>query len=444
MKEQGAEQESEEVPTFTLADSSDDDEPEEPRTAPRRPRRKRSEVHGTVPTRSSVRLTSSAAPAPGFMSNIARDERGHAVMVRTDKSDLSVDERYHVVAAVKDGKAAGKKIADVLKELGVGKNQYARYVKQLKEVGHLQSFKKGRVGAKRKVTGDLYEKFREINRKHSGDKTYRELAVLLERHTGVKVHHTTLGRAAKRSGWRLCAKYFSPHLSPELRAERKAWAEQHVDDDWHAHVDIDEKWFYTLTRKRKRKVDPEWAEEGGPGRTPIPYLKSHIPKVMFLSVIGRPNAAQKFDGRHGIWRCSVPDVTKRKSKNRPAGVPIERDVVITAEFFENQMRTQVVPACLQKMRWAKQITIQMDNARPHIGGGLLDKLNAWGATLKPKVAFIMQPSNSPDTNLNDLCFFSSLASAVSKTLTLNRCSRRWSRRPTAHGTPPRGWTSSGV
>ena len=123
-REQGADQESEEVPTFTLADSSDDDEPEEPRAAPRRPRRKQSEVHGTAPTRSSARLVSSAAPAPGFMSDIARDERGHAMMVRTDKRDLSVDERYHVVAAVKDGKAAGKKVADVLKELGVRKNQY--------------------------------------------------------------------------------------------------------------------------------------------------------------------------------------------------------------------------------------------------------------------------------------------------------------------------------
>jgi transposase-like protein len=67
------------------------------------------------------------------------------------KSDLSVDDRYRVVMAVKDGKAAGKKVADVLKDLGVGKNSYARYVKQLKEVGHLQSSKKGRVGAKRKV-----------------------------------------------------------------------------------------------------------------------------------------------------------------------------------------------------------------------------------------------------------------------------------------------------
>ena len=44
-------------------------------------------------------------------------------MVRTDKSDLSVEERYRGAAAVKDGKASGKKIANVLKELGVGKNQ---------------------------------------------------------------------------------------------------------------------------------------------------------------------------------------------------------------------------------------------------------------------------------------------------------------------------------
>ena len=364
-REQGAEQE---VPTFTLPDSSDDDEPEEPRAAPRRQRRKQSEVHGTVPTRSSARLKSSEAPGPGFMSDIARDERGHAVMVRTDKRDLTVDERYQFVAAVEKGIAEGRKIADVTKEWGVGINMYARMKKQLKEVGHLQNFKKGRVGAKRKVTGDLYEKFRENNRKHRGDKTYRELAVLLKRHTGVKVHHTTLGRTAKRSDWRLCTKYYSPHLAPELRAERKAWAEQHVDDDWHAHVDIDEKWFYTLTRKRKRKVDPEWAEEGGPSRTPIPYLKSHIPKVMFLSVIGRPNAAQKFDGRLGIWRCSVPDVTKRRSKNRPAGVLIERDVVITAEFFENQMRTQVVPAYEDAGRAGVPAEDEMGEADHHPDG----------------------------------------------------------------------------
>ena len=141
-----------------------------------------------------------------------------------------MDERYHVVAAVNDGKAAGKKVADVLKELGVGKNQYARYVKRLKEDGHLQNSKKGRVGPKRQVSGELYEKLREINRKHRGDKTYRELAVLLKRHTGIKVGHATLAGTAKYSGWRLCAKYFSPHLSPELRDQRTRRAQQLVDD----------------------------------------------------------------------------------------------------------------------------------------------------------------------------------------------------------------------
>ena len=80
--------------------------------------------------------------------------------------------------------------------------------------------------------------------------------------------------------------------------------------------------FYTLTRKRKRKVEPKWAEEGGPGRTPIPS-KSQIPKVMFTSAISRTCAARNFDRRVGIRRFSVPDVTERRSKNRAALVAIE-------------------------------------------------------------------------------------------------------------------------
>ena len=37
------------------------------------------------------------------MSDIARNKRGHAVMVRTDKRDLTVDERHQFVAAVEKG-----------------------------------------------------------------------------------------------------------------------------------------------------------------------------------------------------------------------------------------------------------------------------------------------------------------------------------------------------
>ena len=50
------------------------------------------------------------------MSIIARDQREHAVMVRTDRNVLTVDERYQFVAAVESGIAEGRKIADVTRE----------------------------------------------------------------------------------------------------------------------------------------------------------------------------------------------------------------------------------------------------------------------------------------------------------------------------------------
>jgi hypothetical protein len=74
----------------------------------------------------------------------------------------------------------------------------------------------------------------------------------------------------------------------------------------------------------------------------------------------------------------------------------------------------VIPDAVKKMSWATEIVIQMDNARAHTGHDLVTKANAHGRTLKPPVRIEMQPPNSPDTNLNELCFFSSLASAVSK------------------------------
>ena len=118
-----------------------------------------------------------------------------------------------------------------------------------------------------------------------------------------------------------------------------------------------------------------------------------------------------------MWRCSVPGVTKKKSKNRAAGISIEIDVNVDSAYFEKMMKEKVIPAIVAKMSWAKHVTIQMDNAKPHAGCGNLTKLNEYGATLTPKVVFILQPANSPDTNINDLCFFNSLASAVSKKTT---------------------------
>jgi transposase len=59
------------------------------------------------------------------------------------------------------------------------------------------------------------------------------------------------------------------------------------------------------------------------------------------------------------------------------------------------------------------VFVQMDNARPHVkrkthlevAGKRRKRING---KQMPLIKFVLQPANSPDTNLNDLCFFRSL------------------------------------
>jgi hypothetical protein len=189
--------------------------------------------------------------------------------------------------------------------------------------------------------------------------TYAELAPKLSRALGYKVSATTVFREAKRNGWRDVAKYTRLWLEDEHKEQRRAWAGKKLNeirdrkDPWACRIDIDEKMF----------------------------------------------------------RCFT---AKRKSKNRPAGTIEMKDYALTAETFIALLKEHVIPDAVKKMSWALEIVIKMDNARAHIGNDLVAKVDAFGRTLKPPVRIELQPPNSPDTNLNDLCFFSSLASAVSK------------------------------
>ena len=107
-REQGADQESEEVSTFTLA------------TRPMMMRR-RLNIAGNAKAILGARHCPDAfvGASSNFcssckrgMSIIAHDARGHAVMVRTDKRDFIVDERHQFVAAVEKEIAEGRKEAD--------------------------------------------------------------------------------------------------------------------------------------------------------------------------------------------------------------------------------------------------------------------------------------------------------------------------------------------
>ena len=62
-----------------------------------------------------------------------------------------------------------------------------------------------------------------------------------------------------------------------------------------------------------------------------------------------------------------------------------------------------------------EIKIHIDGAIPHTGKGNLDKLrNAGHQTGGWNIVFDVQPSNSPDKNKLDLCFFYSLQQAANK------------------------------
>ncbi|CAN0037836.1 unnamed protein product [Choristocarpus tenellus] len=62
------------------------------------------------------------------------------------------------------------------------------------------------------------------------------------------------------------------------------------------------------------------------------------------------------------------------------------------------------------MPWlqGKHVVIQQDSPTPHTGKGNLEILSGEGKTEGWSIRLVTQPSNSPDLNIMDLCFFRSL------------------------------------
>jgi len=178
--------------------------------------------------------------------------------------------------------------------------------------------------------------------------------------------------------------------------------------DLRLELHVDEKWFYVVKiKKRVRIID------GCIDPTPENIIhKSHIPKVMFLSVIGVPDPAHGFDGKVGIFVFGEYRAARRSSRNRAAGTMEFKDIPITAEAYRNifQGPDGVIEAVKTKMPWARgqHILIRHDGAKPHTGHGNEDALTALGQQDGWNMTFTRQPAQSPDMNKNDLCFFASL------------------------------------
>ncbi|XP_074292443.1 uncharacterized protein LOC141619316 [Silene latifolia] len=176
-------------------------------------------------------------------------------------------------------------------------------------------------------------------------------------------------------------------------------------------IHMDEKWFYITQDQAKFFL---LSEELNPYRAC--KSKSLTTKVMFMAAISRPmydrNGTLVFDGKIGIFPFPFQEPTRRNSKNRVAGALETKSIPsITKQVVKKMLISKIIPAI--KSKWpasaSKNISIQQDNAKPHIKCTDHDFLNA-ATTDGFNISLNQQTPNSPDLNVLDLGFFRSIQS----------------------------------
>jgi hypothetical protein len=137
---------------------------------------------------------------------------------------------------------------------------------------------------------------------------------------------------------------------------------------------------------------------------------------MCLTAAARPRFdAQKkviFSGKLGVWPFVKETTAIQRSENRERGTLETKNIIVNREVMRRYLIEKVVPA-IQEM-WPEDsrgqpIFIQQDNAKTHILRDDVDFAEAVAAT-GLDIRIILQPPNSPDLNVLDLGFFSSIQS----------------------------------
>jgi hypothetical protein len=248
----------------------------------------------------------------------------------------------------------------------------------------------------------------------------------------LSVPRSTLQLMLKKGHFKHHTSALKPFLTEENKVSRVAYALDEIDGatlggvvrfkDMFDRVDIDEKWFYqTKDGTRYILTSSEQEEQEEIEREPHRTIshKSHITKVMFLCAQARPrwdpHLHTLWDGKIGIWPIGAFAPAQRASINRPAGTAVWHDETINQVKYRELLLQKVFPAIMTKWprgEWGRPnviIRVQQDGAPSHIRPNdpeLLQGLQQLG--IHNKVLLYTQPSNSPDTNINDLGFFRAL------------------------------------
>ena len=166
--------------------------------------------------------------------------------------------------------------------------------------------------------GYLHELFRYATRTKGANASFGELAKQMnlksnvpgEMHPTLTIRRRMLSKWFDDNGGKLKAPVEKPLLTPKHMQQRVDWVHKYkyiLSDDTKPVAFLDEKWFYTSSRRRRRKILPRGPNEPeGADIVPIKKVRSrrHPVKAMFLGVVARPQRDKNFDGKIHIKRVS--------------------------------------------------------------------------------------------------------------------------------------------
>ena len=233
------------------------------------------------------------------------------------------------------------------------------------------------------------------------------------------VSKTTVQRWIVASTIRVHSNLLKPILTEENKLARLLMTNHFRDpqdpskyQDMHDRIHLDEKWFF-LTREKEcyllvlDKKNPKCCVRH----------KFHITKVMFLCAVARlrfnTSANSWWDGKLGIWPIGDWEPAQRRSKNRPKGMLVWKNKMVTKIVHRDLLINKLIPAILDKWprrdRMSRTIYIQQDGVKNHIRED--DKeFNNELTEQEINAKLYTQTPNSPDVNLLDLGFFRAIQS----------------------------------
>eukprot|EP00984_Skeletonema_dohrnii_P035533 scaffold35421_cov266-Skeletonema_dohrnii-CCMP3373.AAC.1 len=193
----------------------------------------------------------------------------------------------------------------------------------------IESQYKGRISLtdqlERKYPGKIRAIFRKAQKKIGDTATYEDLARAMNdigEEEGLDGFHFNRDRVRRwfiDQGGKEKSPKPKPLLTPELKERRKKWALEMLQmlEDGAILVYIDEKWFWTTSYRRKRKVLPMIEGEDPDDILDAPRARSrrNMTKAMFMGAVANPCPEHGFDGKISLHRVASETEYKQVTYN---------------------------------------------------------------------------------------------------------------------------------